>query len=268
MGTTSRRGPVCEENLSCRIDDGTMCRMPSPTRGFSSNNLDEAELAVRSFHTTALNFAVSFISDDQVRQKYIEQVEKMSREFLTDVRNGKTTVSEAAAAARELREQILGVTRTKTSYLALPFAEQYKGTGPLLAQLQEKYAANLFRKSFQELAETERNQVFLEIVKASGRANSTFTVRAAKLAKLGKGLIVITAAISVYNIVTAEDKKTAVAKEGVTLGAGLLGSVAGGAAAGLLCGPGAPVCATIGAFVGGVSFALGADLGFDWLRSK
>lgn len=36
--------------------------------------------------------------------------------------------------------------------------------------------------------------------------------------------------------------------------------IGGGAIAGLACGPGAPVCITIGAFVGGAVAALGVDL--------
>lgn len=39
----------------------------------------------------------------------------------------------------------------------------------------------------------------------------------------------------------------------------------GGAAAGLACGPGAPVCVGVGALVGGIAFAVGVDLTFDWL---
>ncbi|QCP13991.1 hypothetical protein FCL38_28915 [Pseudoduganella umbonata] len=43
---------------------------------------------------------------------------------------------------------------------------------------------------------------------------------------------------------------------------GIGGSIAAGALAGLACGPGAPVCVTIGAFVGGALAAFGA--GFVW----
>lgn len=39
-------------------------------------------------------------------------------------------------------------------------------------------------------------------------------------------------------------------------------SIGAGALAGLACGPGAPVCVTIGAFVGGALAAFGA--GFIW----
>ncbi len=40
-------------------------------------------------------------------------------------------------------------------------------------------------------------------------------------------------------------------------GGGIVGGFAGGAVAGLACGPGAPVCVTIGAFAGGALAAFG-----------
>ena len=42
----------------------------------------------------------------------------------------------------------------------------------------------------------------------------------------------------------------------------------GGAAAGLVCGPGAPVCVTIGVFVGGALGAFGIDFGYTWLKGR
>src|SRR5690606_39894667 len=98
---------------------------------------------------------------------------------------------------------------------------------------------------------------------ASGRPQVQATKTAKSLGIAGRGLIALTITISVYNIVTAEDKSKAIAREGAVIGGGLLGSVAGGAAAGLACGPAAPVCVTIGAFVGGVMFAVGAEITFD-----
>lgn len=77
----------------------------------------------------------------------------------------------------------------------------------------------------------------------------------------------MTLVISVYHIYAADNKVKAVASEGAVLGGGLLGSMAGAAAGGLVCGPGAPVCVAIGVFVGGVMFAVGSQVTFDtfWL---
>jgi len=87
---------------------------------------------------------------------------------------------------------------------------------------------------------------------------------ASKYSKLGRGLLVVTIGVAVYNIAAAEDKVTATAREGVIIGGGFSGGAAGGAVAGLTCGPGAPVCVTIGVFVGGALGALGADFTFGW----
>ncbi len=59
--------------------------------------------------------------------------------------------------------------------------------------------------------------------------------------------------------ITWVDKLSASRREVVSTGAGVAGSVAAGALAGLACGPGAPVCVTIGAFVGGALAAYGAS---------
>ena len=66
-----------------------------------------------------------------------------------------------------------------------------------------------------------------------------------------------------YNILSAEDKVAASVREGATLGGGVLAGAGGGAAAGWICGPGAPVCVGIGVFVGGALGALGVDLALD-----
>ena len=81
-----------------------------------------------------------------------------------------------------------------------------------------------------------------------------------KLSHAGRGLIVISIALSVYTVATAENKVDAAGKEIVVTGAGIGGGIAGGALAGLACGPGAPVCVTVGAFVGGALVAFGVGL--------
>jgi hypothetical protein len=134
-----------------------------------------------------------------------------------------------------------------------------------MEQLQAKYAARLFGKEFGELAAAEQDAVFLEIVRAAGRPNPRFTAAASGLGKVGKGLLIVSLAFAVYNVASSDRPGREAVKQGAGIGAGFLGSVAGGAAAGLACGPGAPVCVGVGALVGGVLFAVGADFTFDWL---
>jgi predicted lipid-binding transport protein (Tim44 family) len=72
-------------------------------------------------------------------------------------------------------------------------------------------------------------------------------------------LWILSISLSVYNVATAQDKTTAALHEARDLGVGLAGGMAGGAIAGLMCGPGAPVCVTVGVFVGGALAVLGVQ---------
>ncbi|EYF07766.1 Hypothetical protein CAP_7715 [Chondromyces apiculatus DSM 436] len=139
-----------------------------------------------------------------------------------------------------------------------------KPQGLGLTALLEKYAKELFNKEFANLTEVERNRVFLEIVESSGRSRPSVNVRAQGLNRLGKGLLVISAGIAIYNITTAEDKVEAAKREALVAGGGFLGGVAGGAAAGLLFGPGAVIAVPVGAFLGGIAGAFGGEFLYTW----
>ncbi len=76
-----------------------------------------------------------------------------------------------------------------------------------------------------------------------------------QLSRLGKGLVVPSIAISVYEIYTAENK---VSESGRQIAINAAGCVM----AGLMCGPDAPVCVLIGGFVSG-AFAVW-EMGSVW----
>ena len=155
--------------------------------------------------------------------------------------------------------------RINSSDIGRAQAEALKATGKTLQELEVKYASQLYKRDFTMLSKLEKNKVWLEIVDSSGRPRPQVTLQAARWSKLGRGLVFVSAAFAVYNVATAEQPMRQAAKESTSLGAGILGGAGGGAAAGLLCGPGAPVCVTVGVFVGGALAAFGADLTFEWL---
>jgi hypothetical protein len=124
---------------------------------------------------------------------------------------------------------------------------------------------SLFNREFSLLSEPERNRVWLEIVNGSGRPDRVVSGQARSYARIGRALILVSTAVAVYNVATADDPGRQIVKEGATAGAGVLGGMAGGAVAGLACGPASPICVTIGVFVGGVIAAVAADAGFDWM---
>lgn len=233
---------------------------PTPLAGMA-----DLETALSQLKTQATNFGMRFIQDGNVRQGYIRETSFVAETIKEEVLAGRLTAAEGAQEANKIRNAIMDAARIDSSDLGRAQAEALKATGKSLQQLQEAYAAKLFKKAFATLSDAEKNKVWLEIVEASGRARPAMNLKAARLAKLGKGLIFVSIAFAVYNVATADDPGRQAVKEGVTAGAGILGGMAGGAAAGLVCGPGAPVCVTVGVFVGGALAALGTDLTFDWL---
>lgn len=223
------------------------------------------EIALDALQAQAANFAQRYIRDARVRQGYVRDTQRFAEGLRADVAAGRMGVRQAAQQAVELRNSVMEAARLSSSDLGRAQAEALKATGKGLSELQEYYAQRLHKTSFSNLTGAQRNGVWKEIVASSGRANPRVSATTLRLARLGRGLALAAVAIAVYNIAVAENKSRALAKEGVTVGAGLAGSMAGGAVAGLACGPGAPVCVAIGVFVGGALFAFGADAGFDWL---
>jgi hypothetical protein len=231
-----------------------------------SKSLDPIlEEAIRASEAEAIAFAERFIKDAQVRANYVEQAKRFSKEVLKEVEAGKITPQAGALKANEMRNGILDASRINNSDIGRAISEAEKATGKTMLELMEYYAAKLHGKEFSNLSAAEQDTVFLEIVRASGRPNPKWTATAARFGKVGKGLLVVTIAISVYTIATSDRPGREAAKQGTTVGVGFLGSMAGGAAAGFACGPGAPVCVAVGVFIGGMAFAVGADLTFDWL---
>jgi hypothetical protein len=196
---------------------------------------------------------------------YINQTRKLAEEYRTRVSAGKISTAEAANQVQTIRNQILEAQRIRTSDLGKAIAVKLKKTGLTLTELTEKYAQSKFGQSFTNLSAANQNKVYLEIIDGSDRPRPSMSLAASKYSKLGRGFLVVTVGIAIYNIAVAEDKSKASAREGVIIGGGFAGGAAGGALAGLACGPGAPVCVTVGVFVGGALGALGADFTFGWL---
>lgn len=214
-----------------------------------------------------VDFGARGIQMDLVRQQYLDSIQGMSDEIMQLVRSGQISPEEGARRANELRNIILEASRGQDSELGRAIAESLKREGPTLEILCEKYAGQLFGTAYHNLTGPQQDQVFLEIVRAAGRDRGQITQLTPLLGTAGKALLIAGLAISVYNIVTADDKLDAFGHEGAGLAGGWLGGAAGGAAAGLICGPGAPICSGIGIFVGGIIGAYGGSSLWDWFNS-
>ena len=112
---------------------------------------------------------------------------------------------------------------------------------------------------FSRLSGTQQNAIYASIVTSAGTSNAGVTRAMTMLSHASRGVLFIAVALSVYEVATATDKVAAAKKELVVNGAGVAGGIAGGMLAGLACGPGAPICVTVGAFVGGALAAFGTS---------
>lgn len=225
---------------------------------------DAFENAIKSLEATTASAGMHLEIDTTARRIYAREIKAMSDNLRREVARGRLTWALAAEQAHNTRNVVMELTRSRTTPVARAFAEHKKAEGRGLNALVAEKAAKLFGKYavFAKLTPSQQNRVFAEIVASAGRSQPTITRNMLRLSYVGRSVILLSLALSTYNVLTARNKSTAVKRELVTTSAGIGGSIAAGALAGLACGPGAPVCVTIGAFVGGTLAAFGA--GFIW----
>jgi polyhydroxyalkanoate synthesis regulator phasin len=253
------------------IDEDTMSLNFSPTPGpvcleTRRDPIPEyLRRAIDAFEAEATSFAARFIPDHAERLRYMAKIREMSDGMLERVGRGEITAEEGQRLAQQLRNEIMETTRGATSDIGRSWAEALKRQGRTLAELQEKYGQILFKREFAKLSEAEQGEVFLEVIKASGRAEPAVVVTSLRLAQLSRGLLFITAAVAVYQVATSDRPGREAVKQGTVIGTGVAGAALGGAVAGLACGPGAPVCVALFVFVAGGAAAFGVDVGFDRL---
>lgn len=183
-------------------------------------------------------------------------------EIYARVDRGEFTWQQAVEHAHGMRDDVMLLIRRQSMPVGRSAAEWLKPTSPPLNDLIAKKTIELFGNEahFGRLNVEQQNSVYAAVVESAGKSNPRITARMRTLSRAGRGLIVLSLCVSVYNIATAADKTAATLHEGAAVGAGVAGGMAGGALAGLACGPGAPVCVTIGVFVGGAAAAFGVDL--------
>jgi hypothetical protein len=257
---------MCQETKPLFNDQGTMCVMQSQTPGPvglyapGRQTADALDAAIAALEAEAETFAWLFLNDAGARTAYVKRVKEMAKEILSDVRRGAVSAEEGATFANRMRNVIMDEIRGLTSAIGRAGAEATKSTGLTLEAALEKAVKKLFPgKTFAQLGSQQKRQVFMEVMKASGRSSTKFTGRIPKWTRLGKGLVLVTVAVSMVNIWMANNKVKQGIKEGTTLLGGVLGGAAANASAGFLCGPGAPACVTVLFIIGGVAGAILAN---------
>lgn len=221
-----------------------------------TSNADELafENAIKSLEATAASLATHLEIDSAARRSYAKQIAAVSDGLRSNVRTGKLTWLQAAEQAHQTRNLVMEAMRTRSTPVGRAWADT----------IVAKKTIELFGNgaNFQQLSTTQQNKVYAAIVTSSGKSNVKVTGKLAKLSPAGRGLIFVSVAISTYNVLTASNKAGAIRREIAVTGASIAGSIAAGALAGLACGPAAPACVTVGAFVGGALAAFGA--GYIW----
>jgi hypothetical protein len=227
---------------------------------------DERQQLQRALHVLeaeAYSFGIRFINDAAVRAEYMQGVSAAARDLLRRAETGTMSYAAAAAEANLLRNELMEIARGRTSEMMAAYARSLKREGLTLEALVRRHAKELFDKAPEALSRTERDAVMRRILEGAARSRSGVNAAATRLGRLGRVLFWASIGIAFYNVLNAEHPGQQAVKEGAILGSGLLGSIAGGAAAGLVCGPAAPVCSGIGVVVGGALFAFGASWALD-----
>jgi hypothetical protein len=223
-----------------------------------------AEEAIKLFETEAFNFALRMTNDTKVRIRYIQKARMLSEEYLSKIASKQITPYQAATEVNALRNEIMELARRQSSDIGKAYAQSLKATGRTLNDLCNYYAKMLFNTEFSKLLKPQQERVYQEIVKAAAKTRPGVNAKLTNISRLGKGLFILSIAIAVYSVATAEDKVREAGNQGVIFGGGALGAWGGGALAGLACGPGAPICVGIGVFVGAFIGGYGADKTYDF----
>ena len=262
MAGANQCGPVGGDSNKQAVDQGTGALIATPAPGTCVQD-DEAAFhrEVDALKGTLANAGATATWDDATRTRYDRMAQEYRADMKARVRKGQLTWRQAAEEAHGLRNEVRELIRRRSTPVGRAWAEFLKKEGPTLNALVarktvEKFGANV---DFNTLTSAQQNTVYESVVESAGKSNPNVNRWMKRVGRAGRGLLLVGVAISIYTVATADDPVAAAGHEGAVWGAGVAGGVAGGALAGLACGPGAPVCVTIGAFVGGVAAALGVD---------
>jgi hypothetical protein len=216
----------------------------------------------------AAAFSKDAITDAELRMKYGQNIKRISDDIRSLVKTRKISLRDGTEFCHKARNEIMSATRSVTSPQRLAKAIKYKPVPPTLPEQLNKKSLAIYKKPFDELSKLGKNRIYYEIITSGGKANPDFNAEARRLQVMGRVLIVVTSLIAAYFIVTAKNKK----KESVKQGSAIAGGVGGGILAGFgvpfLCGPGAPVCATIVVLLGSAGGSYAASRWADPIIDK
>ncbi|MGE5385429.1 MAG: hypothetical protein ACM3SV_06005 [Betaproteobacteria bacterium] len=219
--------------------------------------------SIEAFEAAASRFATDCIKDANVRQAYMTNIKRISREVIAEVERGAITVKEGAEFCHQMRNKIMEEARVVTSAQGRSFAESLKKEGKTLENLLDAYSKKLFKRPFSALSEVEKNKVYYSVIESAGRDRASVTVATKRLRVIGKVGLLVTATLAVHSVAIADNKPKEAVRQGAIIGGGLAGGWLAGLAVSAICGPGAPICAVAVVLVGGIAGGLAAESAVD-----
>ncbi|MQA23740.1 hypothetical protein [Rugamonas rivuli] len=222
------------------------------------------ERTIKSLESQITNVGAHLTIDTQARLLYIREIKRMADNLQANATAGRITWAAAAREAQETRNLIMGIVRARSTPVGRSFAEKMKLKGYSLNQLIATKTIELHGENaiFSRLSNAKQNGIYASIVTSAGKSNLRVTRAMASLTYAGRSVLFLGIALSAYHIAASSNKVAAFRKELTINGASVAGGIAGGAVAGLACGPAAPVCVTVGAFAGGALAAFAAS--YSW----
>jgi hypothetical protein len=222
----------------------------------------QLEAALREMEGAAASFATRLIRMAEVRSSYVRQISEMSASIRASVEAGEMTAQRGAEIAREMRNQILLMSRQRDLDLGRSLAASLKKEGKTLEKciVDAMAKLKLSGRRFDSLSGAEQNAVFMEIIRSSGSSRRSVTDAIPRVRWAGRSLWLASILIAGYNIGTAENPWWQSGREAAAIAGGVGGGFAGGAAMGAAAGIwGGPVGVAIGILVGGVLGSMLAD---------
>lgn len=218
--------------------------------------------AIQSLEAQIANLGAHLTMDARARMAYTREIRKMADQLRNNAAAGKITWAQAAKEAQETRNLIMDIVRHRSTPVGRSMAQRLKSQGYSLNELIGTQTKRKYGQSavFSKLSAGQKNKIYADIVMSAGKSNPGVTQAMSRISYAGRSLILLSLGLSVYSIATSANKTATATRELALTGAGIGGGFAGGALAGLACGPGAPVCVTVGAFVGGALSAFGVSL--------
>ncbi|MFE8149336.1 hypothetical protein RBA69_19225 [Brenneria goodwinii] len=214
---------------------------------------EQFEQVISAFQGEMAAIAAQLSIDPRLRLEYSRLIKAMSDELRERANRGILTWEQAAKEAMDTRNMTMEMIRAKSTPVGRALAQKMKLTGRTFNDLVARKTLQLYgaKANFNTLSDIQRNNVFGAIVESAGRSNPKVDLNMLRFSQAGKGLVVFAVAVAVYEVMNADDKLNETGRQLSIGGAGIAGGWAGGAVAGLICGPAAPACVVLGAFVGG-----------------